>query len=610
VSNEEAKRVFREQIKEIQDASGEKDYRAFLRWICKTILCVDKELMIDDAISIDGPRDYGIDILHIDEDNQYAYVVQAKFSEDMDHHVSREEMESFANMIGYLEKCPDSANGALKRKSAEFRATKRDNPDMTVIMCFAVTGSLGDQAAELAKSLSSDIKARYDMTPVIQILDLNEMLSRIITPRTPPIKIRFSDQITRTDPDTPKKTVAGYVSARDLIGAVGPHKGSVYRSNPREYMGKTPTNRAIMSTLRDENGRRRFWKLNNGITAICDALADSDKDHEFVITNMKVVNGRQTMHALQESPEHLEEVQVQLTIHETADDSERNMISEATNTQNPIKPIDLITNRKELRDLELQCRGEFSKFYFQRQTQGISAEIDTARNIVTERRILEKSDAARAYCAYSIDPNQAIMPDKAMFAPDDDDSNSRWTVNYYSIFRDRHIRDLVIPHIFMKTLLELRKTWLDKSKDGSSPDEASAYGRRADMFNKKIIRYYLLRFINLSMMDIEEEKRRRIEDKMIEIFGNLNKNEGIPKSLTDVIEQACDNMLLWLEYHQAMSSGKKPDEEPDPYDIMMEMKEKGATVLPLLEGVRRNMMGLDRKDAVRECLHKILESGD
>ena len=51
------------------------------------------------------------------------------------------------------------------------------------------------------------------------------------------------------------------------------------------------------------------------------------------------------------------------TIHEADNSDERNKISEATNTQNPIKPVDLITNFEELNELSLQCASEFKEFF-------------------------------------------------------------------------------------------------------------------------------------------------------------------------------------------------------------------------------------------------------
>lgn len=90
-----------------------------------------------------------------------------------------------------------------------------------------------------------------------EVLDLDEILSRIILQRTPALEIKFEGSaIERTDGSTGKKSIAGYVSADDVVKIVKTHKETIFLPNLRETLGKTaPTHRAILNTL--DNPKRK-----------------------------------------------------------------------------------------------------------------------------------------------------------------------------------------------------------------------------------------------------------------------------------------------------------------------------------------------------------------
>ena len=94
-----------ELLDEIREISLEHDdeplYSSFVRWVCTNLLDIDNESDIEDAISLGGPNDYDVDFfIHNsdgDEDDQSMSWGQVKFSETLDHSVTRGEMETFAN---------------------------------------------------------------------------------------------------------------------------------------------------------------------------------------------------------------------------------------------------------------------------------------------------------------------------------------------------------------------------------------------------------------------------------------------------------------------------------------------------------------------------------
>ena len=607
MSNEQMKAQF---MKEIQDISKEhniKDYQAFPRWVCANILDIDSELDVDEAVSIDGPNDYGIDILYIDdgdETNQSVWIVQSKFSNTLDHTVDREEILSFRETLRYLENCPGDTNSDFKQKSRDYNILRQENPGLKKIMLFAVTGHLNDQARQLIQDERNKLSQDTD----IEILDLGEVLSHVQTPSTPDIKVHFNGNIIkRPDPTTKKESIVGHVSAHELIKSIRPYRRSVYLENPREHLSMSSTNREILRTVTDSERRKKFWKLNNGITAVCDGFEET-APNEFIVKNLKVVNGRQTTFALEKSPETIDGIFVTLIIHETADDDERILISQTTNTQNPIRPIDLIATANELRDLVSQCRIRFPSFYFERQTKGFDSASSRIQNSVTPRRLLEKNTAARAYYAYAIDPNVAMMPDKDLFSLTE-------RTEYDRVFLNRRIEEMIIPHIFLKTLDELCGNWRKKSRAGDPKDNAR-YKRQAQIFGKRITKYFVLRFIGITMSEIRNDQRQSVEEEIIKVFRDLGMRDRIPESLLDVVEATCTSFMLWFDsrkgdtwptalYEKTSAPGYGMDENevPAPYDIMYGLKKHGSKILQSLDDERRRRMELDDgRDAIRSKL--------
>ncbi len=592
-----------------------RDYQAFPRWVCENVLDLDNSAT-DDAV-IDGAGDYGIDIVHIEDNSykldQYVCIGQVKFNKNLDYNATEQDVNSLIHAWRYLEDCPDDANEAFKQKAQEYKAIKKNNPNIQKITLFAVAGSLNRPAKTLvAKTRSESLPNDHNKDPQLRILERDEIFSRIVTPHTPPIRIAFDgDLIERSDPITQRPSIVGYVNAKSLVDAIKPYRGSIFLENPRDYIGgASTTNRQIEKTLCDEKQRKKFWKFNNGITAICDQIKEIEvpDHHEFRLTNFKVVNGRQTTSVLEKNIGEIEDVFVSLIIHEAVDTEEHNQISQATNTQNPIKPIDMITNFSELHTLELECKQHFKEFFFERQTYGFKFKNLNLKKCITSRRVLEKNSTARAYYAYSKNPNDAMKSDRDFFLSND-------SICYDAVFK-QPLRNLIISHIFMKTLEELCSDWRKKSKDIQiSESERDMHKRNAQIFGKRIVRYYVIHFVRLSMDRINEEKRIIIENKMIEIIRNLEKKDKIPEMLTNVLETTCHSFILWFNTRsrdtypsdvvERMNEPGSPKYTPTPYDIAYKLKKYGSNILPILVDCMHELIGVHKEDKIKEYLEVI-----
>ena len=224
--------------------------------------------------------------------------------------------------------------------------------------------------------------------------------------------------------------------------------------------------------------------------------------------------------------------------------------------------------------------------------------------------MMDKSTAARSYYAYAIDPNGAMMSDRELF--------STAVPNHYDmVFKDRNVRDLIIPHIFRKMLDELHRKWCSELRDDPSDETA----RNKGIISKDIVKYYILRFIYESMTSIwDADIRERVRTNMIEVFRNLKKEDPMPKEFLEVARIAYYTFMIsfdlgrketWPRDLMARISRKryweKPGDEPSPYEMMYELKRRGHKLLPHMLRTRRHVIEL-HGDKLKDVLVSIASS--
>ena len=604
--DEGAKMHFAQDLEKISEEKEVNKERAFLIWVCKNVLEITDSSDVDEAVSIGDERRYGVDIFHIesngDEIDQYVCWAQVKFAEDLNLRITKSDIRSFVKTIDALENSPQNANPIFKQKALEFESVGGSDARIRKRMLLVVAGKLTPQAQNLCNDNDwrlRNISNVYGPPIELEVFDLPRILSYVAIPPTPKLRIRFDeDNITRIDSVTQKRSIIGYVCAKDMVKITKDHRDKIFLENPRESLGATTTNKAILATLEDDTLKKKFWKLNNGITAICDSLADAyDEGNAYDINNFKIVNGRQTTFTLEKFSSSLNDVFLFIAVHEAVNDQERTLISAATNTQNAIKRVDLITNSQDLIDLEQHCKRDFPDFYFERQTKGFKAENRSVQQRVTSRRVLDKSLTARSYYAYAIDPNGAMESEKEFFG------DSKY---YDAVFKNRTIRELIVPHIFMDMITSLRTKW--RADDEHERDGA--------IISKRNVKYYLLRLIHESLFSIDDSERTKIEDEMIRHFQRLAKNET-PEIFYDIASTAYYDFMLnfdqlrhetWPEeVLSAMNDSSSNTNRPSPYDIMYQLKKRGDKILPLLFSNRQynhNLTG----DSIKEKLLTLIRS--
>ena len=144
----------------------------------------------------------------------------------------------------------------------------------------------------------------------------------------------------------------------------------VFDDNIRDFLGDTnPVNKAIMDTLKTKDVNS-FCMLNNGITIIADKLTMTGTT--TVLTDYQIVNGCQTSHVLYDNRniEWIDDLLIPIKVIETTDDTTKNRITKATNSQTSIKPEQLEALSEFQKGLETfySTFPEEDRLYYERRT--------------------------------------------------------------------------------------------------------------------------------------------------------------------------------------------------------------------------------------------------
>jgi hypothetical protein len=205
------------------------------------------------------------------------------------------------------------------------------------------------------------------------------------------------------------------VTARDFIDAVlknsdGTFRKKLFEENVRDFLGvDAEVNSEIASTLGEEDRKRRFGLMNNGVTIVAASVRPSGQ--EIFIRDFQIVNGCQTSNVLIACDQSVDKsVSLMVKLIEASDPSVIDDIVRATNRQSKVEDAQFASTLSFLRDLEqyFNARGkdQASRIYFERRRGQYAAEN------LPQVRVFDVREAARCYAAVSM-----MRPDLASRYP-------------------------------------------------------------------------------------------------------------------------------------------------------------------------------------------------
>lgn len=193
------------------------------------------------------------------------------------------------------------------------------------------------------------------------------------------VQLKLDTNIQLPEIDDLNVSLLSLISFKELKKMILTSNGNIrdrlFVENVRHFVGNTKVNLDIKTSLDDENTKRFFPFLNNGLVIICNKIErHAVKPNEFTLTFPRIINGCQTTNVLYnkykelDNKDELDSICVVAKIISTEDDILKKSIVYAANNQNSIdKDLQSLNDFHE--DIELYFNGKEEanvKLYFER----------------------------------------------------------------------------------------------------------------------------------------------------------------------------------------------------------------------------------------------------
>lgn len=329
---------------------------------------------VRDQVHIQGDRDGGIDGVHFLEqgDHYVMYLFQCKNKKAL----KQKEIEKLkADFHVLFEKGEYARRPKAEHLIPRIEEYKQLSEEGYIIQpkLFFLYNGLNDDPAKGGNKEAW--QAYHQASEGFEIWDAEAIYSRIsdlIKAQSRRKEIRFvfrpvSSNITPRDAQAlythtiqNTKSAVFLIEALELCKLVQEETAAnrtydfLFAENIRGYLGlRARANKRIAETLRSMDDAIYFPFLNNGITMICDELTipSGPQAGRYYIPalNPVIVNGLQTTRVIsqqyEEDPDSLAGVYVHVRLYETRDPVLIDKITDATNTQTPIKVRDKVSTK-------------------------------------------------------------------------------------------------------------------------------------------------------------------------------------------------------------------------------------------------------------------------
>ncbi len=443
-------------------------YLSFLRLCCSLIF----NLNYDDADEIitDEGEDLGADAIHFDVDEEEKrfkiFIIQTKYNKNkcesgnFSTNFSQDIIDKFKNIFDFFASADEGirVSERVKSKKQDYIAFLDDGYVLDEIYFIASHLGIGfsDNSLEIWNRWLS-MNPYKNKIKLLQfgLEDIFKKLEESRTTRIDETISLYGKYFEYTNPDV--KGLIGSISANELIKLYEEHGSKIFQKNIRFSLGENIINRKIIESASNQDTRDKFWFLNNGITVVCDDYEKTGTQPEDIKLNVKsfqIVNGTQTTTSIERAFKkvgNVDDVKVLIKIFK-ASNRLAEMITETTNSQNPVNKRDLRSNDEIQRLIEASLRG--IGYYYQRKRNQWS-------EIPLREKIIDNYDFGQRYLSFYLERPMEAQKQKSIVFIDDETYNKIFNSELKPeciIFIHKSFREL------LKQLRHLRKKIREKKK--------------------------------------------------------------------------------------------------------------------------------------------------
>lgn len=400
------------------------DDELFVLWFLRAFVTADEKAAASALCG--GAGDKSVDGVVLDEAAKTAFIVQGKYRKDVNaKQESRPDVLAFAQLAADIASADEGRLQALGKdmapdvldriKSVRERVRERG---YYLQLYYVTLGRIGEALAREAKAIvrGADASASLDAIDGSRVLRLLTDYLDGVAPPVPSLELPIDGPsgsvLQRYDRKTNIESWIFSMTDADVADLYKKAGLRLFARNVRGYLGTSSVvNRGIEDTLSEEP--ERFWYYNNGITVICDdASRESGRGTDVLrVTNPQVINGQQTTRTLSENSTGRPRASVLVRVirvprkkgEDGADHFETlvSKIVSATNSQNAVRPSDLMSNDRRQIEIERRLRNLGYWYIRKRQTKREVRRTGAGREYV----LVKKEELAQAVAACEFDPS-------------------------------------------------------------------------------------------------------------------------------------------------------------------------------------------------------------
>lgn len=382
---------------------------------------------------VDGTRDGGIDFIF--GDSETMYLIQGKSSDSLSaddiKNVFRKMVETVVN---FSDRKYDEYSGKLK--AAFLNAFDKLNDDKNIELVLFTNTTLSEDIRRKIQEFSEEDKmSSYSVT----VYDKNDIERKSIEENELVPEDYITIDISNKDHslvygDNGLIVNAKASSIKRLYDKWG--QNGLFSFNIREHITQKNVDDAIDKTISEE--KDNFWYYNNGITIGCgDFLVDG---YKIKLYKFSIINGAQTTTKIGKSriisDSYDFDVVCKIVKANISHGTSRNFIgkiSEASNSQKPIKPRDLKSNAVEQRKLQEGCANNGNHSLAVEIKRGVKAP-NYKKIKEKEYRVTNEFIGQLIYACLLQKPGSARSNKNSMFSSKND---------YKSIYLRKHDFDTI-----------------------------------------------------------------------------------------------------------------------------------------------------------------------
>ena len=348
------------------------DGQRFVAWYLHRVLLLDVHQT--KAAITDGQNDKQIDAIVIEDDEERRIrVIQGKFvkPESIGAEPLREVLSAWTRLKDLASLQLDSS-GKLAERLEAVRVALEDDYDVQFELL--TTGELTADAMRDFNAFKNEMGGDGDFSAGLTLVDsevLETRLSEAEQRDLPELSCEIDLDVERCLVTTEEniRIVLAMLPIERCLKLPGIADGKLFRRNVRQSLGvNNKVNKQLRATLSKPERAPYFFFFHNGITAICKSFTVSDDKKKLKVKGLAVVNGCQSLSTIYATAATVAKGSprgsVLFRFYEIPQFDLGEAISINTNSQSAVKPRDLRSNDKYMRDIKKRYEEAVPGAYF------------------------------------------------------------------------------------------------------------------------------------------------------------------------------------------------------------------------------------------------------